>query len=616
MAKVKILDDVLINQIAAGEVVERPASVVKELVENSIDAGAKEITVVINQGGASLIEVIDDGEGMSKADALTAIERHGTSKISSADDLLSINTHGFRGEAIPSIASISRFTLTTRSKDLRDKQGVTIEIVGGVLKKAHDQTLPVGTRIRVEQLFYNVPARKRFLRSDRTEGALIKSQILDFAAAYPYLRLRLLCNGQDTLDITPESDFRKRLEQLRLAGKEHFFISQKLQREDKIFEVSGILSEPQVCVASSAKLRLLVNGRSVRDRIIMRAVRDGYGAMIKASQYPAGLVSMKIDPADVDVNVHPQKAEVRFRSPEAVYQLVTRGVANALSENQSGISRSESLPLENFPGSQFNFREASTAIGQMQVRERPFFYEGIPKDNSGTDLKPGFFDLIPKDENANESSVKQEWSAPIEKDATKVSLDVASLRFVGQVLSCYLIFEGADQFLIVDMHAAHERVTFERFKQQFAEGSVEIQRLLIPEEINIEDQDYESWLNAREIVQRLGFECQEQDGNKVMISGAPAILGSGDMQALFRDLLSLPFWRNWISLLDRQLDDIIARLACFGSVRSGRILQRDEALNLLNDLAQVSYGNYCPHGRPIIKFFKRLDVERMFGRVL
>ncbi|MBP9839185.1 MAG: DNA mismatch repair endonuclease MutL [Proteobacteria bacterium] len=584
--KIRILDDIVVNQIAAGEVVERPSSVVKELVENSLDAGATEITVAITNGGKSSIEVIDNGCGMLKDDALLSIERFGTSKISSADDLLTIHTHGFRGEAIPSIAAISRFKMSTQVSE-KNTSGLQIIIDGGKLKNVCEGSFPPGTRIEVKHLFFNVPARKKFLRADTTETNQIRAILTDFALAYPKIRLTLIADGKEISKISAKADFFTQAKQLKLAGANPISCNSSMVISSGEVKVSALLSSPIDCVTNSGGLRLLVNSRSVRDKLILRAIRDGFGNFLKPGRYPTGVLALEIPPEEVDVNVHPQKTEVRFRRTDMIFTAIIKAVQNGLKEKNFSLSE----PI--------NFTTTTSS---------PFNYTEMKADFFNTELPTGSSSPQVREEQISYPTFSEQKLSFLPEDL------LLRMKFIGQVFKCYLIFEGEDKVALVDMHAAHERVMFYQLKSQLLTSGIIKQMLLIPEKVTIPFAKMENYEKFQPILEKLGLDTDAISDNEILVRSCPSLIKNISAEKIFSELCALPEWSNWGEKVDNLWDQAVARLACHSSVRSGRELGAEESYKLLEGLKEADNSGFCPHGRPIVKLLDKSDFELMFGR--
>ncbi len=573
-ARVRVLSDMVVNQIAAGEVVERPASVVKELVENAIDAGATDIAININQGGRSRIEVMDDGTGMTEEDAILALERFGTSKVSSLEDLESIGTLGFRGEALPSIAAVSKFTLRTAPFDREDGLGTELVVDGGKLHSVTSMPLPRGTRVQVDRLFFNVPARRGFLRSEKTEQALIRTVLIDFAASYPAIAFRFVADGREIFSFLPLPTWSDRLRQLKLSAGEGAPFEQHRETPFGRASIACALSSPHEAISGGARLRLIVNGRAVRDNLLLKAVRDAFGLMLKPGKYPTGIILLTLPPEEVDVNVHPQKTEVRFRSPQEIFRFVSGAVREALAATKPLAAQGSS------PAMAFIHQPRYTAT---DVEFRP----------------------------AQTTAVIEEMPHPLPPAPVQLS----TMRFVGQIFGCYLVMEGENEFAMVDMHAAHERISYFELKTQLSTGVLRKQLLLIPEVVNLPMALGEDFLSNIEQLSRLGIELEALGDDQVIVRSLPALLGAVSSKQLFAEISALDLdWGEWGNVIEERLASVIARLACHGSVRSGRELKAAEVYHLLERLEQVELSAFCPHGRPIAWKLSSTELAQMFDR--
>lgn len=578
LPEVQILDDLVVDQIAAGEVIERPASVVKELVENAIDAQAREITVVLESGGRSSIEVIDDGHGMRRQDALRAVERFGTSKIHTAEDLQNVATLGFRGEALPSIASVSRFSLQTRPRDAQERLGTRLTISGGKCEAVDEMACPAGSAVRVSALFFNVPARKKFLRSERAETAVVKSLVTDFAAAYPGLRFRLVSDGKELMAVAPDASFFARARQLRFGGPDPIEIEKQAITTAGPLSLRAVLSQPTGAVRGGSRLRIIVNGRVVRDKLLLRAVREGYGSFLKPGQYPGGIVSLSVLPETVDVNVHPQKTEVRFRHSGTVFAFIAKSVQQSLAaRTPAGAASKEG-----------SFFAAAPAAAASAPRELPFSTAASSREVSSDAL------------------FSPSYAPPPGR--------LSSLRYVGQIFSCYLLLESERSLVLVDMHAAHERIMYGRISEQLARGSAAVQELLVPEVVEVPAELAAGFEELRPELRRLGLETELFGDDSVVIRSVPALLGNISPKRLLLDICSIPEWANRTAELQTRLSLAVARLACHASIRSGRRLEREEVYRLLEQLEEVEAGAYCPHGRPVSCELTHGELETLFGR--
>lgn len=591
--KVRILDDVVVNQIAAGEVVERPSSVVKELFENSLDAGADEIIVVVDNGGHSSIVVRDNGCGMSEQDALLSIERFGTSKIRSIDDLYAIRTMGFRGEALSSIASVSRFSLLTRSDKDETGMGTEIVIEGGKIKNVLRHSISKGTEVRVKNLFFNVPARKKFLKSDATEVGLIKSQLYDFALSHCHIRISLVVDGVEAIMFNACSGFEERVKQLRFHKSDSLFINTSREVVDGKLAVNAILSSPINSAAAAGSLRLLVNGRSVRDKLLLRAVRDAYGNYLKPGRYPQGALMLEVPHCCVDVNVHPQKAEVRFRDSGEVFSFVRSAIEKSF-KHVLPYSSAGDIKISQEANSSSQFFQTSKDLGY-----RNSYAAAVGQDwvFEGTEYNTKLFEKASDENNSHIHAI-------------------IAMRYIGQIFSLYLLFEGKQKLAIVDMHAAHERVMFFKLKSQYEQGQIVKQALLFPEVIEIPPQCVADIDKSFEVLSKIGVDCEKISDSQLIVRAMPSLLGEVSASAVFADLFSLENVFSWKHYLANRNDSIFATLACHGSVRSGRSLHEKEVTALLESLAEAESSAFCPHGRPVVSFISEKELELMFGRRL
>ena len=572
--KIRRLPADLANQIAAGEVVERPASVVKELVENAIDAGATRVKIEIEQGGTMLVRVSDDGEGMSPEDAELALERHATSKLTSADDLFRLATFGFRGEALPSIASVSKFSLVTRTRQANEATEVLVD--GGAPARVRPAGAAPGTTITVSELFFNVPARRKFLKSTPTEGAHVGEVVLLAALARPSAAFTLVRDG------------RVAREHLRAASRE--VRARQAFEGEKLAAVAGargpirieaFLAPPERARAGSGGLYLFVNDRPVKDRTLARAVAQSYGSVLEGGRYPIGAVYIDMPTELVDVNVHPQKAEVRFQDSRSIFEAVSRELNGALAKSFSLGS----------PGA------------------RPAFLSGSASASGAASGAPSGGSAF--------ASVDFPWS----RDATSSGPDglfgqggfYANLRFLAQVRSTFLLCEGDDGLYILDQHAAAERVTFDRLRRAHGEKRVGMQRLLIPEVVELSAVEVSAIEGKATDILALGLELRAVGPTAIAVHAVPQLLVRASPERLVRDLLS-ELTRDATRPFGGTVDLVLATMACHGSVRAGDRVSDDEARALLRALDEVDFAGHCPHGRPVLTRLPFSELERRVGR--
>jgi DNA mismatch repair protein MutL len=594
MGIVHRLPDDLANQIAAGEVVERPASVAKELIENAIDAGATRIRIDIEAGGVGHIRVSDDGHGMSAEDALLATERHATSKISTLDDLSHIRSYGFRGEALPSIASVSRFALRTRRRD--DDTGTEVVIESGGVPVAQPCGVAPGTTVEVRDLFFNVPARRKFLRSLATESAHVTEVAEAAALAAPELTLVLAREGRVVREWLRAGD---REQRVRSAFGDEELSSCRGERGP--LRVEAFLSRPERARAAASALTLLVNGRAIRDRALLRAVAQAYGSVLEPGRYPLGVAYLEIDPALVDVNVHPQKAEVRFADGRAVGEALFRILADELS-------RAFGMPVAVRSWGRPNREEIATP--PQPVAPAP----DEARSSLPWSFSPGQL--------ASAATSVAEVRAPeaIETRAYPLlepRLDerplFSRLSFVAQVKQTFLLCEGPDGLYVLDQHAAAERVTFDRLRKAYAGRDVATQALLFPVSVEVTASDAAFVEEEQAALAALGLDVRAIGPTTVAVHALPRLLSRARPEHVVRDLIA-EVTRSGGRGFSNAVDLVLATMACHGSVRAGDRLSPSEASALLLSLDQVDFSGHCPHGRPIVTRIGWDELERKVGR--
>lgn len=584
MGRISKLSDELANQIAAGEVVERPASVVKELVENSLDAGATRVVVDVEQGGTALVRVSDDGEGMTTEDALLALERHATSKIRQLDDLFRLLTFGFRGEALPSIASVSRLVLRTRARDA--SEGVEIIVEAGKTPVVQPCGGATGTTIEVRDLFFNVPARRKFLKATATESAHIGDVVLGAALARSDVTFVLSRDGRvvrELLRVNGRAD--------RARGALSGETLSAIKAERGALRIEAMLGPPERARAGATGLALLVNGRHVRDRLLARAVAHSYGSVLDGGRYPVGVVWLEIPPELVDVNVHPQKAEVRFADARGIFDAITR-------ELHAGLSRAFSIPaLAANPFAQptptlkalANEAQAARAVLAIESYQPPT-------------MSPASL--------LSENNLFAHAAQPAQQTQARYSL----LRYVGQMRGMFLVCEGEDGLYVLDQHAAAERVTFDRLRRAHEKKQLETQRLLVPEIVEIAEAEVALLEENAEGVAQLGMEVRAVADNAVAVHGVPAILAKRIEPArLVRDLVA-ELSKSGARAFAGAIDLVLATMACHGSVRAGDAMSREEVETLLRALDAVDFAGHCPHGRPLVMRTPWNELEKKVGR--
>ena len=608
---IRILPDNLINQIAAGEVVERPASVVKELVENSIDAGADKIEITLVDGGKSLIIVSDNGKGMSKEELALAVERHATSKLES-DDLFHIKHFGFRGEALPSVGAVSRLCIISRAKGAQE--GFKIEVSCSHKSDVMPAAISGGTRIEVRDLFCTTPARLKFLKSDVSELGYVTDIVERIAMANPHVSFYLTHNDKKKLSLNAFQGelFDARLKRLgEVMGKEFKENSLLVNVSREYVNVSGYVGLPTLNKANSLSQYLFVNNRPVRDKLLLGAIKGAYQDVLASSRYPMVALFIDIAPEYVDVNVHPQKSEVRFFDGGLVRSLIVGAIRQALLAGDK--KTADTLDLAKFiKEEQWSDAKAMNDAGflcepekQMGVYEKSNFHYMPRRFGSETRVLPDLDGLY---------SVKtQETTDVFQSNNTE---DMPLLGFAkAQVHNTFIISQTTDSIFIVDQHAAHERIVMEKLKADLAsENRVATQMLLIPEIVDLGISDKAHILENIDNFAKLGLVVEDFGPKAVVVREIPALISGADIQKLIKDLASeIGEWEGSFSLTDK-LHHVCATIACHGSVRAGRALNIEEMNRLLRDMEKTPHSGQCNHGRPTYVELKITDIEKLFER--
>jgi DNA mismatch repair protein MutL len=608
MGRILRLSSELANQIAAGEVVERPSSVVKELVENALDAGATRVVVDVEQGGTTLVRVCDDGEGMTLDDALLCLERHATSKISRFTDLSDLGTFGFRGEALPSIASVSRLSLRTRPRDANE--GVEVLVAGGGAPAVAPTGGAVGTTIEVRDLFFNVPARRKFLKATATESAHVSDVLLGMALARYEVTFVLTRDGRPVREHLRAAS---RAERARSVMSSDGASLVECRAARGAVRIEGMLAPPERARSGATGLSILVNGRPVRDRQLVRAVAQAYGSVLESGRYPLGVVWIDVPPEVVDVNVHPQKAEVRFSDARGLFDAVTRELHDALAHafglpalgahSQAPSFRQQVPTLPTLRALEGHAQAAVAAVRSMDPPQRAL----LPEEN--------LFSML-RDRAAEATPFRSETSGNPGSAAIAPPMDAGaygSLRYVGQVRGMFLVCEGTDGLYVLDQHAAAERVTFDRLRRSHAARGVAMQRMLVPELVELSPSEVALLEENADEISRLGVEVRAVGDNAVAVHGVPDLLVRADPTRLVRDLVA-EVSRTAGRPFRGAIDLVLATMACHGSVRAGDAISPAEVAALLRALDEVDFGGHCPHGRPLVMRMPFGELERRVGR--
>ena len=605
---VRQLTEAMVNRIAAGEVVERPASVAKELIENALDAGASRIDIVTDGGGRRLIRVTDDGSGMTRADLSLAVDRHATSKLP-GDDLMAIATLGFRGEALPSIGAVARLAVATRHAGEPHAWSITVD--GGAKGEVKPAALHQGTRVEVRDLFYATPARLKFLKSDRAEGEALRETVRRLAMSRPDVAFSFTADERAPVTWTAAMpDAVGRLARLAaVLGPDFRANAVEIGAGRDGFAVEGFAGLPTFTRANSLGQYLFVNGRPVRDKLLVGAVRAAYADVLPRDRHPVVALFVTLDPREVDVNVHPAKTEVRFRDAGLVRAMIVRALHDGLArEGQRAASTGGSATVTAFrPG-------GVPRAGGWDWRRSPAMPGLAPRGAAAAgyaDLAPGFAAVA---QAAFDVGGPQADARPATEEAAPDLVERPLGAARAQVHETYIVTQTRDGIVIVDQHAAHERLVYERMKAALERSGVARQLLLIPDVVELDEADVERLVARAAELARFGLAVERFGPGAVAVSESPALLGEIDAAALIRDLAEhMAEWDEALPL-ERRLLHVASTMACHGSVRAGRRLKADEMNALLRDMEQTPNSGQCNHGRPTYVELKLGDIERLFGR--
>jgi DNA mismatch repair protein MutL len=611
MSKIRVLPEQLANRIAAGEVVERPASVVKELIENSLDAGASRIEIEIEGGGTRLIRIIDNGEGMDEDDVLLCLERHGTSKIQNDQDLESISSLGFRGEAIPSISSVSRMTITSRHTS--ETLGTTAILNYGKLYKIHEAGCSQGTIIEINNLFGNTPARRKFLRTKRTELGHIDEVVKNYSLAAPEVSFSLRVDGRQTLTLDSHQDLAQRLGNILHYTGTYVEISHS-EKGSALPHLDGLLVPPDEPVKGSSRIKILVNGRSVKDRMLAHGVAEGLRGFLMKHHNPAGLLHLHIDPTELDVNVHPTKQEVRFRRSRDIHQFIVRAIQKGMHGYQQTLKSSFLAPSSTASTSQppQNILNTPPPAPQYQEVLKAATPDQPPLRKEIVQTQTSEPSITSEPVLSPPSQIKQpEPPAPVFNESPTRG---HGLKIIGQYDNLYIFCQSSDGLLVIDQHAAHERLLFEKLKKQFLNGRIARQTLLFPETVELSVADLQKVEQYGEEIEKMGFTIREFGGASYVISAIPALGRNMSATELFLDILG-QFGANPNSKREgSMLEDVLASMACKAAVKAGDKLPTEEIEALLDNMVKADLFSHCPHGRPVLKNFSANDIKKWFHR--
>jgi DNA mismatch repair protein MutL len=646
MSVIRILPEAVANKIAAGEVVERPASVVKELMENSLDAGATRVEVSVEAGGKRLVRVSDDGSGMTRDDALLALERHATSKIKSAEDLFEISTLGFRGEALPSIAAVSRLVLETRLAS--EDAGTRLEIAGGKLRDVKEVAWPGGTRVEARDLFFNTPARRKFLKSESTELGHIATLVTHYALAHPGKSFRLTSLTNEIVNVSPVATHRERVYQL-MGGQlleqmvEVAAVERRIpmpavseteeggaaEEEPPTARVAGFASRPEVQKLNRNQIYFFVNRRLVRDRLILHAVTEAYRNILPRGVFPVALIFLELPATEVDVNVHPSKTEVRFRQTNFIHDLVRDSIRQSLIASR---------PVAAFPISRAadqNLEEAEVA--ERLAEETPFMRGPEPPESAPRPSSAGKSDdfrlSAPRPE-PHTGSLPLEEAAAVLYAPIEPALDLGEspggspaaaaattdefpvdLQPIGQVQESFIVATNAEGLWIIDQHVAHERVLFEHHLNRRREKKVEGQRLLLPIVVELKPEQEVTFQEIAEELSANGFEVEPFGQRTVAVKTAPADIRADDVEKLLIEILDGVGRETRAVTLDALRTKIAASVACHAAIKVNMALDRPKMQWLLRELSRTACPMTCPHGRPIVLRYGLKEIQKAFKRI-
>ena len=619
---IRQLDEGAINRIAAGEVVERPASAVKELVENAIDAGATRIEIAVAAGGKTLIRVTDNGCGITPDQLPLALSRHATSKIDGSD-LLDIHTFGFRGEALPSLGAVGRLSITSRAKGF---DAASISVAGGTLGPVKPAALGQGTIVELRDLFYATPARLKFMRSDRAESQAITDVVKRLAMAEPFVGFILrdvTGGGEGRVTFRADAESGDLFDALhgrlaRILGSEFAENALRIQADREGLKLIGYAALPTYSRGSSTAQYLFVNGRPVKDKLLVGALRVAYFDFLSRDRHPAAALFIDCDPQLVDVNVHPAKSEVRFRDPGLARGLIVSALRHALAE--AGHRASTTVANATL-GAMRPEPSGPARIYQMDrpllgARSAAYQAQAPSMTDMAPDMAPGLADApLAWDSAPGASLVDVPVSGRVEDFEAPAELEQNPLGAArGQVHENYIIAQTADGMVIVDQHAAHERLVYEKLKRQMAENGVAAQALLIPDIIELSSGDCRRLLEHASSLAQMGMTIEAFGGDAIAVRETPAILGEVDARALILDILDELDDQGESQLVQAKIEAILSRVACHGSIRSGRRMRAEEMNALLREMEATPHSGQCNHGRPTYVELKLADIERLFGR--
>ena len=579
MPRIKILPEALSNKIAAGEVVERPASVVKELIENSIDAESTRVAVEVKKGGRAFMRVSDNGVGMDRDDALLSLERHATSKIYNDKDLFSIHTLGFRGEALPSIASVSDMEIVTRSESA--DVGTRILVRGGTIREVSAVGTPKGAMISVNRLFFNTPARRKYLKTDRTEMGHISDMVTQMALAWPGIHFKLFHNDRAVANWSPTSIARHRVAEVLGSGLERHLY--EVDYAGGAMRLHGFIASPQITRTTSRGLHVFVNGRFVRDKVIYHAIMEGYAGRLMKGKFPVVVMFLTMPHEQVDVNVHPTKSSLRFEAPSHVYDTTAKAISTTLQRSD-----------------------------RPTWGRRPTTFQPV--------RTPRPYRILPSHGRISEASttpMQRSYSGPSETTPRLwKEKPFSSLRVVGQLHNTYIVCESEDGLVMVDQHAAHERVVFESLKAAYRQSDIVSQGLLIPERLELNHREAGILETLLKDLRKIGVDIEPFGGRTYLIRSVPDILAGKPVKPMVMELIEKMGEIGLASGLHRAVDECLMIMACHGAIRAKERLSDEEMKTLLKQLDTLETATHCPHGRPTLICQSLEQIEKDFKRIV
>ncbi|MBC2703851.1 DNA mismatch repair endonuclease MutL [Desulfobacula sp.] len=597
MTTIRILPEILSNQIAAGEVVQRPSSVVKELVENAIDAGSTRITIEAVRGGKSFIRVSDNGIGLSRDDALLSIERYATSKIFTKNDLFSISTMGFRGEALPSIASVSKFSLVTRTKE--SDIGTKIDIIGGKVRDVSDAGAPVGTMVEVKNLFFNTPARKKFLKSDNTETSHIADVIYGMALGNSHIQFRLFLNNKLQKSFSLSDDLFQR--SVGILGRDVADKLYKFEFSDAFITIHGYCSNPLVTRSTSSKIFLFVNKRLVYDRGLISAIFQGYRGRIMKGKFPLGVFFIDIGFDQVDVNVHPSKREIKFFNGRRVYRAVSETIGTALFREQQNMAAYSKIQI------------GSDVIQKKMIEKFNFFDEAFKPDQMDKVEQSSMDWPMASGENEKNFVDRQ---AVQQKALQPHQYASGQIKIIGQILGTYILAESEGGLILIDQHAAHERIVYENLKQRYQSLKVQTQNLAVPETLELNFKEADLLSKILDDLKAMGMIIEPFGDTTFIVKAVPAIIDEKEIKPILFEILETALVKKHGFSKQDWLENCLILMACHGAIRANLNLGQIEMEKLLADLEQCENPRHCPHGRPIMVFWTKNQIEKLFKRLV